>query len=148
MPPIRTRNKKSRGKEANERATAAAKQCATQSSGEAIIRLTSETEEARLFNEDTATHAIGESQEAYEFAPNQANLAVKRANAAEKTSVSMNRGLKEVAFRVNQEWESYHREWLGYGTKRVAFSSGFVLKEYVSSHKSPTADFIPVLIAK
>ena len=83
MPPIRTRNKKSRGKsalpwfgftpgighEANERATAAARQCATQSTGEATMRLPSETEEARLFSEDTATHLIGESEDACEFAP-------------------------------------------------------------------------------
>jgi hypothetical protein len=149
MPPIRTRKKKSRGKsalpgfgftpgiglETNERATAAAKQCATQSAGEATMRLTSETEEARLRNEGTATHAIGESEEACEFAPTQAELAVKGANAAQKTSVPMDRGLKEVTFRVNQEWKSYHREWLGRGTKTVAFGSGFVLKEYVPSHQ-------------
>ena len=149
MPPIRTRNKKSRGKSArpgsgftpgigpaaNERATAAAKQCATQPAGEATMRLPRETEDARLFNEGTATHAIGESEEACEFAANQAEAAVKGANAAEKTFGPMNRGLKEVTFRVNQEWESCHREWLGHGTKRVTFGSGFVLKEYVPSNK-------------
>lgn len=147
MPPIRTQNKKSKGKsalpgsgftpgiglEANERATAAAKQCAKQSARDATLRLTSETEEARLFNEGTAT--IGESEEACELAPNQAELAVKEANAVEKISMPMDSRLKEVIFQVNQEWESYHQEWLGHGTKRVAFSSGFVLKEYVPSHK-------------
>lgn len=91
MPPIRTRNKKLKGKsalpefgftpgigpKANGRATAAAKQCATQSAVKATMRLTSETEETRLFNEGTATHAIGESEEACESAPTQAELAVK-----------------------------------------------------------------------
>lgn len=33
------------------------------------MRLPSETEEARLFSEDTATHLIGESEDACEFAP-------------------------------------------------------------------------------
>lgn len=152
MPPIRTRDTKSRGKsqsalprfgftrgiglEANERAIASVKQGATQSAGEATMRLTSETGETRLFDKGTETHAIGESEEAREFAPTQAELAVKGAKAAQKTAVPMKKGLKEATFRVNQEWDSHHREWLGHGTKKVAFGSGFVLKEYVPSHKT------------
>jgi hypothetical protein len=122
------------GLEAYERATAAAEQRATQSAGEATTCLTSEIEEARLVDEGTATHAIGELEEACEFAPTQAELEVKGADAAQKTSMPMNRGQKEVTFRDNQEWKSNHRKWLGYETKRVAFGSGFVLKEYVPSH--------------
>jgi hypothetical protein len=122
------------GLEANEHATAAAKQRAAQWAGEATIGLTSETEESRQFDERTATHAIGESEETCKFAPTQAKLAVKGADTEQKISMPMNRGLKEAIFRANQEWESYHREWLGSGTKKVAFGSGFVLKEYVPSH--------------
>lgn len=117
-----------------ERATVAAKQRATQSAGEVTTRLTSEIDEACLFDEGPGTHAIGESEEACEFAPTQAELAVKGANAAKKTSAPMNRGVKQVTFRDNQEWESNHRKWLGSSTKKVIFSSGFVLKEYVPSH--------------
>jgi hypothetical protein len=149
MPPIRTRNKKSRGRsalpglgftpviglEAYERATTAAEQRAAQSAGETTTCLTSEIEETRLVDEGPATHAIGESEEACEFAPTQAELEVKEADAAQKTSMPMNRGQKEVTFRDNQEWRSNHRKWLGYETKRVAFGSSFILKEYVPSHK-------------
>lgn len=59
----------------------------------------------------------------------------------------MNRGQKNVAFRDNQEWNSNYRKWLGYETKRVAFGSGFVLKEYVLT-TSRIADVVPVLIVK
>jgi hypothetical protein len=107
MPPIRTRNKKSRGMSALpglgstpviERAT---EQRATRSAGKAATRLTSETEEARLVDEGTATHAIGESEEACGFAPTQAELAVKGADAAEKSSMPMNRGRFKAFFRNN-----------------------------------------------
>jgi hypothetical protein len=107
---------------------------ATQSAGEATTRLTGETEETRLVDEGTATHAIGESEEACGLAPTQAELAVKGAGAAQKTSMPMIRGQKDVTFRDNQEWESNQRKWIGYGTKKVVFGSSFVLKEYVPSH--------------
>jgi hypothetical protein len=147
MPPIRTRNKKPRGTsalpglgftpviglEVNERVIAAAEQRSTQSTGEATTRLPSETEESRRVDEGTVTHAIEEPEENCEFTPTHAALAVKVTDAVEKSSMSMNRGQKEVAFRDNQEWNSNYRTWLGYETRRVAFGSGFVLKEYVPS---------------
>lgn len=123
------------GLEAYERATAAAEQRETQSAGEVTTRLPSETEESRRpVEEGIVTHAIREPEEACEFAPTHAVLAVKGADAAQKTSMPMNRGQKEVAFRDNQEWNSNYQKWLGYETKTVAFGSGFVLKEYVSPH--------------
>jgi hypothetical protein len=83
MLPIRTRNKKSRGRpallglrftpviglEAYERITAAAEQRATQSAREAIMCLPSKIEEIHLVDEGLATHVIGESEEACEFVP-------------------------------------------------------------------------------
>jgi hypothetical protein len=131
-----------------ERATAAAERRATQSVREATSRLTSEAEEPRLLNEGTATRAIGESEEACEFAPIQAELAVKGDHAARKTSMPLNRGQKEVTFQDNQEWKSNHLKWLGYGTKRVTFGSSFVLKEYVPSHNISRSRLAPVLIVK
>lgn len=142
MPPIRKQKKKPRGisalpelgstrdigLEAHERATATNEPRTTQSTGEATTCLTSEVEEARLVDEGTATPAIGESDEACEIAPTQAEVAAK------KTSMPTNPGLEEVTFRYEPQWKSNHLEWLGYKTKKVVFSCNFVLKEYVTSH--------------
>lgn len=137
MPPIRTRNKKSRvtalpglgftpaiGLQVFE-ATAAAEQPASQSAGGAVTRLASGTGDACLVDEGMAMDAIGKPEGACEIAPTP--------DAVRKTFMPMNKGQKEVTFRDNQEWESSHRKWLGYETKRVVFGSSFILKEYVPS---------------
>ncbi|KAL1871760.1 hypothetical protein Plec18167_006910 [Paecilomyces lecythidis] len=135
MPPIRTQNKKSRGMsaltglDAYEGATATAKQRATQSARAATARLTDEREAIHLAEDDTASHAIGESEEACEYAPTQAELLVKGAGTAQKTSMPTNKGQKEVTFQNNEEWESNHEKLLGYQTKKVVFGSNFVLKD-------------------
>lgn len=124
------------GLDAYEGATATAKQRATQSAKAATTRFTGERGAIRLAEDDTASHAIGEPEEACEFAPTQAKLLVKEADTAQKTSMPTDKGQKEVIFQNNEEWESNHRNLLGYQTKRVVFGSNFVLKEYVLFHNN------------
>jgi hypothetical protein len=90
------------GLKAHERGIAAVEQRATQSVREGTWRLTSETEESGRLNEGIATRAIGESEEACEFAPIQAELAVKGDHVAQKTPMPLNRGQSRMEVQPSE----------------------------------------------